>query len=94
MEGFSRKEVKRAILARVAQSKVAHLPDSKFKLMVSSPSFKNFPVSVNDVTNARTIFGPDLPGLAGRSTRQKSQRVVPGIWVYPGNYMSAISMLL
>ena len=45
--------------------------------MVSSPSFKNCPVTVNDVTNARTIFDPDLPGLAGRSTRQKPQRVVP-----------------
>ena len=39
MEGFSRKEVKGATLARIAQSKVAHPPDSQFKLMVSSPSF-------------------------------------------------------
>ena len=38
MEGFSRKEVKGATLARIAQSKVAHPPDSKFKLMVSSLS--------------------------------------------------------
>ena len=38
---------------------------------------KNFPVTVNDVTNSRAIFGPDLPGLAGRSTRQKPKRVVP-----------------
>ena len=30
MEGFSRKEVKGAHLARIAQSKVAHSPDSKF----------------------------------------------------------------
>ena len=39
MEGFSRKEVKRAALARIAQLKVAHPPKSKFKQMVSSPSF-------------------------------------------------------
>ena len=77
MEGFSRKEVQRAALARIAQSKVAHPPDSKFKQMVSSPSFKNCPVTVNDVTNARAIFGPDLAGLAGRSTRRKPKRVVP-----------------
>ena len=31
MEGFSRKEVKRAALARIAQLKVAHPPDSKLK---------------------------------------------------------------
>ena len=77
MEDFSRKEDKGAHLARIAQSIVAHPPDSNFKLMVSSPSFKNCPVTVNDVTNARTIFGPDQPGLAGRSTIQKPQRVVP-----------------
>ena len=40
MEGFSRKEVKGSILAHIAQLKVAHPPDSKFKLMVRSPSFK------------------------------------------------------
>ena len=32
MEGFSRKEVKGAHLARIAQSMVTHPPDSKFKL--------------------------------------------------------------
>ena len=37
MEGYSRKEVRRAIMARVAQSKIAHPPDLKFKLMVNSP---------------------------------------------------------
>ena len=64
-------------MARVAQSKVAHPPDSKFKLMVNSPSLKNCPVTVQDITNSREIFGPDLPGLQGRSTRQKPKRVVP-----------------
>ena len=37
MEGFSRKEVKGAHLARIVQSKVAHPPESKLKLMVTSP---------------------------------------------------------
>ena len=45
--------------------------------MVSSPYFKNCLVTVDDVTNARAIFGPDLPDLAGRSTRQKPKRVLP-----------------
>ena len=44
---------------------------------MSSPSFKNCPVTVNDVTNARVSFVPDQPGLAGRSIIQKPQRVVP-----------------
>ena len=45
--------------------------------MVSSESLKNCPVKVNDVTNARAIFGPYLPGLGGRSTRQKLVRMQP-----------------
>ena len=52
MEGFSRKEVKRAVLACPTQSKVTHLPDSKFQLMVNSPSLKNCPVTVQDITNS------------------------------------------
>ena len=31
MKGFSRKEVKRATVAREAQIKMGHLPDTKFK---------------------------------------------------------------
>ena len=77
MKGYSRKEAKRSIMARVAQSKVAHPPDSKFKLMVNSPSRKNCPVTVQDITNSRAIFGPDLQRLQGRSTRKKPKRVAP-----------------
>ena len=43
MDGFSRKEVKQAELARIVQSRVAHLPNSKFKQMVGSSSFKTAP---------------------------------------------------
>ena len=77
MEGFSRKEVKGAVLARIDQSKVAHPPNSKFKKMVSSPSFKNWRVTAKDITNSRVIFGLDLPGLQRRSTRKKPKRIVP-----------------
>ena len=85
MKGFSYKEVKQAELARIAQSKVAHPPDSKFKQMVHSPSFKNCPVTPKDITTARVIYGPDLPGLAVRSTRNKSKKSRTGTYGYtPG----------
>ena len=77
MEGFSRKEVRGATLARIAQSKVVHPPDTKFKQMVSSPIFKNYRVTAKEITNFRAIFGPGLPGLQGRSTRRKPKRLVP-----------------
>ena len=34
-------------------------------------------MKVKDVTNARAIFGPYLPGLGGKITRQKPERVDP-----------------
>ena len=76
-KGFTKREVKGAITARITQGKLAHIPDEKFKQLVSSKFLKHCHVKVNDVTNARTIFGPNLPGLGGRTTRQKSERVEP-----------------
>ena len=54
---------------------VAHSPDANLKKMVSSNSLKNYPVKVNDFTNARDICGPYLSGLGDRTTRQKVMRV-------------------
>ena len=56
---------------------VAQPPDTKFKKMVSFESLKNCSVNVNNVTNARAIFGPYLPGLRGRLARQKPAGVEP-----------------
>ena len=54
---------------------VAHLPDSKFKQLVSSKNLKNFPISDSDITNAKAMFGPNCNRLWGASTRQKPDRV-------------------
>ena len=56
---------------------VGHPSDEKFKQLVSSQSLKNCRLKVNDITNARAIFGPYLPGLGGRTTRRKPKRVEP-----------------
>ena len=81
MKDFSRREVKGAILARKAQILLGHLPDARFKQLVNSDSIKNCKVTAQDITNSRMIFGPDLPGLQGRTTRKKPTRVTP---VYMG----------
>ena len=76
-EGFTKRQIKQAKLARRAQAMVGHPTDEKFKQMVSSKSFANCRVKVKDVTNARAIFGPYLPGLGGKTTRQKPVTVNP-----------------
>ena len=84
-------KVKWATVAREAQIKLAHPPDTKFKQLVNSDSIKNCPVTAQDISNSRVIFGPDLPGLQGRSTREKPTRVVLE-YIYPRGFMSDISI--
>ena len=76
-EGFTKRQVEEAILARKIQAMVAHPTNEVFKQMVSSKSLKNSKVTVEAISNARAIFGPNRPGLKGKTTRKKPSRVVP-----------------
>ena len=76
-EGFTRKQVEKAVLAREVQAMVAVPTEAEFKKMVSSKSLSDCPVTVDDVANARAIFGPDRAGLRGKTVRQKPDRVEP-----------------
>ena len=42
---------------------------------MSQTDLKNCPIAVDDVKNAKAIFGPYLPGLKGWSTRKTPKRV-------------------
>ena len=74
-KNYTENQVKRAILARKSQAMLAHLPDDKFKLMVSQGNPRNCGVTPADISNANAIFGPYLPGLRGRTVREKPKRV-------------------
>ena len=54
--------------------------------MVSSKSLDNCSIVADDVTNARSIFGPNLPGLRGKTVRQMPERVVPEYLEIPRDY--------
>ena len=51
-EGYTKKQVENAILARKIQAMVAHTPDQKFKDMVSHKILSNCRVRVDDINNA------------------------------------------
>ena len=55
-KGFTRKQVEKAILARRMQSMVAYPSDEAFKQLVNTKSLVNSGVTVQDVTNTRTLF--------------------------------------
>ena len=44
--------------------------------MVSSNIIENCPILTSDVSNARAIFGPDLPSLRGKTVRRTPAPVV------------------
>ena len=64
-ENFTKKEIEVAKLSRDIQSIIGHPPDKVFKQIVSDGTLKNCLVVPNDVSNAATIFGPNLPRMQG-----------------------------
>ena len=66
-EGVTKKQLDKAILARVLQRRIGHPPGERYKEIVSL--HPNCPVSVTDINNARLIFGPNISGLRRRTTR-------------------------
>ena len=85
-EGFTREQVKRAILARRAQAMIATPSEKRFKEMVSNRELANCHVTVQDITNAHAIFGPDLPGVRGKTVRRKPSRVEPQYVAIPDDF--------
>eukprot|EP00957_Ditylum_brightwellii_P179193 13652001-Ditylum_brightwellii.AAC.1 len=45
--------------------------------MISRKTLDNCPIVASDVTNAQTIFGPNRPGLKGKTVRQRPERIEP-----------------
>ena len=74
---FTEHQVNRAIASRDMQARMAHPTDESFKQMVSEKTLDNCSIVASDVTNARSIFGPNRPGLRGKTVRQRPDRVEP-----------------
>ena len=76
-KGFTKQDVKKAVLAHKAQAMVGSPSERHFAELVSKncTALKTIPVTCSDLTNARAIFGPDLSGVRGKTVRQKPDRV-------------------
>ncbi|KAL7529447.1 hypothetical protein ACHAXR_002971 [Thalassiosira sp. AJA248-18] len=91
-EGFTKREVERAILARKLQARSGHPSETVFKREVSRTSesslFRDCPISSKDISNANTIFGPSKPCLEGKWVRRKPARVEPEYISIPANLIT------
>ena len=65
--GFTKNEVLRAKQARRAQAMMGNPSKKDYKTMVSNNLIPECPITSTDITNARAVFGPDLPSVRGKT---------------------------
>jgi hypothetical protein len=55
--------------ARRAQAMMGHPSKADYKGMASHDLIPNYPVTSSDITNAKAIFGPDLPSVQEKTVQ-------------------------
>ena len=75
-EGFTKHQVKNAARARYLMGMVGTPSLMDFQGMVRHNLLKDCPITLEDVNNAHTIFGPDLAAIRGKTVRHKPDCVV------------------
>jgi hypothetical protein len=75
-EGHTKRDVLQAKEAWHAHAMIGNPSEGNFKGIVSRNLIKNCPVTTTDITNAHTIFGPDLASVQGKTVQRMSAPVV------------------
>jgi hypothetical protein len=88
-EGYTKREVLKAKEVQRAQAMMGNLSEADYKGMVSHNLIPNCPVASSDITNARAIFGPDLPSVRGKTVRRTLTPVVADYVAVPRELVAA-----
>ena len=72
MEGYTQREVERAIRARRLYHALTAPDLRELKSFLRQNIMRNCPVTTEDVALAEAMFGKDIPTLKGKSTKTKS----------------------
>jgi hypothetical protein len=88
-EGYTKREVPQAKEARRAQAMMGNPSKKDYKGMVSNNLIPNCPITSKDVSNARTIFGPDLASIQGKTVQRASESVVTDYVAMPQTIIQA-----
>ncbi len=75
VEGFTRHKVEKANEVQRLQGMIGNPTKREYAGMVHETHITNCPVTVHDVNNVHSIFGPDLANLRGKTTRTKLECV-------------------
>ncbi len=74
-KGYTKKEIAQANEARRAMAKIGHPTEKEFTGMIHHKTITNCPITDQDISNANAIFGPNLPGIRGKTTQTKHEAV-------------------
>ena len=76
MKMFTPREIDQAKKARGLYQTLGTPSITDFKAIVRSNTIKNCPVTLEHISTAEQIFGPDIGALKGKTTRRNPQPVV------------------
>ncbi len=88
-KGYTKQEVLKAKETRRAQAMMGDPSEADYKGMVSHNLIPNCPVTSSDITNAKAIFGPDLPSIRGKTMRRTPAPVVADYVAVPRELVQA-----
>ena len=74
-EGYTKRQIQKAIEARKLQAMLTYPTDEKLMEMVSESGFKNCDTTASDVKVSKAVFGPNRAAMRGKTVRQKPKRV-------------------
>ena len=73
---YTKKDVPETKEAHMVQGMLGNPSEKDFKGMVSCNLITNHPVTTHDISNTRTMFGPDLARIRGKAVQQTLAPVV------------------
>jgi hypothetical protein len=88
-EGFSKRQLEQAKTARDLQAKVGNPSIQDLKAIIQSNLIVNCPITAEDIDRAEKIYGPSVPILKGKTTRQAPTTVVSDYMTVPPQILSA-----
>ena len=84
-DGFTKRDVERAVLAHEAAGLIVHPSERDLKYLVSI-NLNDCPVTIPDVNNAHKIFGPILGGTRVKTVRHKPEHVTTDYVAIPMDF--------
>jgi hypothetical protein len=86
-EGFTKRQIKSAELARTFYKTLSYPSMKDFKWVIQSNQIKDSPVTVQDINVDRKILGKSIAALKGKTTRSKSILVARDYFKVPMELM-------